>query len=148
MSNLKEQINAELKTAMKEKNVFKRDTLRLLTSAMKQIEVDERKVLTDEEIITIIQKQVKQRNESIEQYRNGGREDLAEKEEQEMKLFEAYLPKQLSDEELVEKVKEIIEKVGATTKQQIGKVMGVASKELKGLADGKRINQTASQLLN
>ena len=65
-----------------------------------------------------------------------------------MKLFEAYLPKQLSDEELIAKLKEIIERVGATTKQQIGKVMGVASKELKGLADGKRINQTASQLLN
>jgi uncharacterized protein YqeY len=146
--SLKETIKAELKTAMKEKDVFKRDTLRLLTSAMKQIEVDERKELSDDEVMAIIQKQVKQRKESIEQYKSGGRDDLAEQEEKEMAIFESYLPKQLSDLELEEKLKEIIAKAEATTKQQIGKVMGIASKELKGLANGKRINSTAMKLLS
>jgi len=146
--SLKEKINQDLKTAMKTKDTKKRDALRLLTSAFKQIEVDERKELSDEDIIKIIQKQVKQRKDSIAQYLEASRDDLAQKEQDEIDFYEVYLPKQLSDEELKTALKEIISKVGATSMKDIGKVMGSATKKLSGLADGKRINQTAKELLS
>jgi len=145
---LKEQISNDIKTAMKEKNAPLRDALRLLTSAMKQIEVDERKELSDEDIIKIIQKQVKQRNDAMTQYRDAGREDLYEKEASEAAIFETYLPKQLSDDELETAIKAIIAQVGAETMKDIGKVMGAASKTLGAQADGKRINECAKKLLS
>jgi uncharacterized protein len=145
--SLKEQINNDIKTAMKEKNVPLRDALRLLSSAMKQIEVDERKELSDEDIIKIIQKQVKQRNDAMTQYREAGREDLYEKEASEAAIFETYLPKQLSDEELETAIKSIIAEVGAQSMKEIGRVMGAASKALGAQADGKRINECAKKIL-
>ncbi|MFA5215841.1 GatB/YqeY domain-containing protein [Sulfuricurvum sp.] len=144
---LREQINDDIKTAMKEKNVAKRDALRLLSSAMKQIEVDERKELSDEDIIKIIQKQVKQRNDSMAQYREAGREDLYVIEAAEAAIFETYLPQQLSDEELESALRAIITEVGATSMKEIGKVMGTASKTLGAQADGKRINECAKKIL-
>ncbi len=145
--SLKEQISNDIKTAMKEKNAPLRDALRLLTSAMKQIEVDERKELSDEDIIKIIQKQVKQRNDAMTQYRDAGREDLYEKEASEAAIFETYLPKQLSDDELESAIRAIISQVGAESMKDIGKVMGAASKTLGAQADGKRINECAKKIL-
>lgn len=145
--SLKEQINNDIKTAMKEKDNTKRDALRLLSSAFKQIEVDERKELSDEDVIKIIQKQVKQRNEAMVQYRDAGREDLYDKEASEAAIFETYLPKQLSDEELETALRSIIAEVGAASMKEIGKVMGAASKTLGGQADGKRINECAKKIL-
>lgn len=145
--SLKEQINNDIKTAMKDKDVVKRDALRLLSSAFKQVEVDERKELTDDEVIKIIQKQVKQRNEAMTQYRDAGREDLYEKEASEAAIFETYLPKQLSDDELEAALRDIISQVGATSMKEIGKVMGAASKTLGAQADGKRINECAKKIL-
>ena len=133
---------------MKAKDTQKRDALRLLNSAFKQIEVDERKELSDDDIIKIIQKQVKQRNDSIEQYKEAGRDDLVAKEQLEIDYYKAYLPAQLSDEELENALKEIISQVGATSMKDIGKVMGAATKQLAGKADGKRINQTVKTLLS
>ena len=146
--SLKEQINNDIKTAMKEKNVPLRDALRLLSSAMKQIEVDERKELSDEDIIKIIQKQVKQRQDAMAQYREAGREDLYEQEAAEAAIFETYLPKQLSDEELKTAIAAIIAETGAETMKDIGRVMGAASKTLGATADGKRINECAKALLS
>jgi hypothetical protein len=146
--SLKEQINNDIKTAMKEKEVVKRDALRLLTSAMKQIEVDERKELNDEDIIKIIQKQVKQRNDSMAQYKEAGRNDLYDVEAAEAAIFETYLPKQLSDEELETAIRSIITQTGATSMKEIGKIMGAASKSIGALADGKRINECAKKLLS
>lgn len=146
--SLKEQINNDIKTAMKEKNVPLRDALRLLSSAMKQIEVDERKELSDEDIIKIIQKQVKQRQDAMAQYREAGREDLYEQEAAEAAIFETYLPKQLSDEELKAAIAAIIAETGAETMKDIGRVMGAASKTLGATADGKRINECAKALLS
>jgi hypothetical protein len=145
---LREQINDDIKTAMKEKNSALRDALRLLSSAMKQIEVDERKELTDEDVIKIIQKQVKQRNDAMTQYRDAAREDLYEKEASEAAIFETYLPKQLTDEELEKAIRAIITETGASSMKEIGKVMGTASKSLGALADGKRINECAKKLLS
>lgn len=146
--SLREQINNDIKTAMKEKNNSVRDALRLLSSAMKQIEVDERKELTDDDVIKIIQKQVKQRYDAMTQYKNAGREDLYDQEASEAVIFEAYLPQQLNDEELESALRAIITEVGATSIKEIGKVMGAASKTLGSKADGKRINECAKKILS
>lgn len=146
--SLREKINNDIKTAMKAKNNAVRDALRLLSSAMKQIEVDERKELTDEDVIKIIQKQVKQRNDAMTQYKSAGREDLYDQEASEAVIFEAYLPQQLSDEELENALRAIITEVGAASLKEIGKVMGAASKTLGTQADGKRINECAKKLLS
>lgn len=145
--SLRETINTDVKNAMKAKETKKRDALRLLTSAFKQIEVDERKELSDDDVIKIIQTQVKRRNDSATQYKDAGREDLLQIELDEIAFYQAYLPAQLSEEELTASVRSIIEKVGATSMKDIGKVMGTASKELAGKADGKRINECVKTLL-
>ncbi len=145
--NLRETINNDVKEAMKAKDAKKRDALRLLTSAFKQIEVDERKELSDEDVIKIIQTQIKRRNDAATQYKDAGRDDLLQIELDEIEIYSLYLPAQLSDEELSSALKEIIQKVGATTAKDMGKVMGMASKELSGKADGKRINECVKSLL-
>ena len=145
--SLKQQLQQDLKEAMKAKDTFKRDTIRFLMSAIKQVEVDTRKELSDEDIIKIIQKSVKQREEAAVQYKEGGREDLYEKEMKEAQILKSYLPAQLSDEDLEARLKEIIAEVGATSLKDMGKIMGVATKELAGRADGKRINQMVKKIL-
>jgi len=144
---LRDQINQDVKEAMKAKDTKRRDALRLLTSAFKQIEVDERKELSDADVIKIIQTQIKRRNDSAAQYKEAGRDELMQQELDEIAYYEVYLPKQLSDEELEIKIKEIIAQVGAESKKDMGKVMGVASKELAGVADGKRISECVKSLL-
>jgi uncharacterized protein YqeY len=146
--NLRDRINQDVKDAMKAKDNKRRDALRLLTSAFKQIEVDERRELNDDDIIKIIQSQVKRRDDAASQYKEAGREDLMQKELDEIAYYKEYLPAQLSDEELSLALQEIITKVGAATVKDIGKVMGAASKELSGKADGKRINECAKTLLS
>ncbi len=145
--SLNTQIKEDIKNAMRAKDAFTRDTLRQLSAAMKQVEVDERIELSDERIITIIQQQVKRRNDSIEQYRQGGREDLVEAETKEKDLLMSYLPKQLTDEELETKVKEMIATSGATSGKDMGKVMGLAKTEIGSLADNKRVSMMAKKLL-
>ncbi len=145
--SLRETINQDVKEAMKAKDTKKRDALRLLTSAFKQIEVDERKELGDEDIIKIIQTQVKRRNDAASQYKEAGRDDLMQIELDEIAYYEAYLPKQLTDEELQAEVKAIVEKSGASSMKDMGKVMGIASKELAGKADGKRISEAVKKAL-
>ncbi len=145
--SLKNTILNDIKEAMKAKDIEKRNALRLLSSAIKQIEVDERKELDDKDIIQIIQKQVKQRNDSITQYKQAGREDLAEKELQEISYYETYLPKQLNDEELKIKIFTLIEQTKASSMKDMGKVMALATKELAGSADGKRISEMVKELL-
>jgi uncharacterized protein YqeY len=145
---LKERIQNEVKEAMKAKDTVRRDALRLLTSAFKQVEVDDRIELDDEATLKIIQKQVKQRQDAAAQYKDAGREDLYDKEMAEIAIYEAYLPKQLDDAALEAHIKAIIAKVGAESMKDIGKVMGTASKELNGIADGKRINECAKALLS
>ena len=145
--SLRETINQDVKNAMKAKETKKRDALRLLMSAFKQIEVDERRELSDDDVIKIIQTQVKRRNDACAQYKDAGREDLMQIELDEIACYEPYLPAQLSDEELTTSLTDIIKKVGANTMKDMGKVMGIASKQLAGKADGKRINECVKTLL-
>ena len=145
---LRETINTDVKNAMKAKETKKRDALRLLTSAFKQIEVDERKELNNDDVIKIIQTQVKRRNDAASQYKDAGRDDLMQVELDEIAFYEVYLPAQLNDDELASELKEIISKVGASSPKDMGKVMGMASKALAGKADGKRISECVKTLLS
>lgn len=145
MSKLQERIKEDLKTAMREKNAFVRDTLRSLSGAIKQVEVDERRALDDSDIETILQKQIKMRNDAIEQYVAGGREELAEQERKEIALLQAYLPKQLSDGELDTLLKEIIATVEP---KAMGPVMAEAKKQIGTRAEGRRISQRVKALLD
>ena len=145
--SLREIINQDVKNAMKAKETKKRDALRLLTSAFKQIEVDDRKELNDDDIVKIIQKQVKSRNDAATQYKEAGRDDLMQIELDEIAFYEVYLPAQLTDDELSSALKDIITKTGASSMKDMGKVMGMASKELAGKVDGKRINECVKTLL-
>lgn len=146
--NLKEKLNEDLKQAMRDKEVVKRDSIRAINTMIKQIEVDERRVLDDAEVIKLVQRGIKQREEAISQYRAASRDDLVQKEQEQVDVFMLYLPKQLSDEELENGMKEIISEVGATSLKDMGKVMGVASKKFAGVADGKRINEMVKKLLS
>jgi len=147
MSDIRTQINTDIKEAMKAKDVPKRDALRLLSSAFKQIEVDERKELNDNDVIAIITKKVKQGQDSIAQYKEAGRDDLVAIEEGELSYFMNYMPKQLTPDELETEVAAIIAEVGANSMKDMGKVMGVASKKLTGKIDGKSINEMVKKLL-
>lgn len=146
--SLKEKLNEDLKQAMRDKEVVKRDSIRAINTMIKQVEVDERRVLDDVEVIKLVQRGIKQREEAISQYRAASRDDLVQKEQEQVDVFMLYLPKQLSDEELENGMKEIISEVGATSLKDMGKVMGVASKKFAGVADGKRINEMVKKLLS
>ncbi|ALF47648.1 GatB/YqeY domain-containing protein [Campylobacter concisus] len=141
--SIREQILADIKEAMKAKDEFKRDTLRTLNAALKQVEVDQRIEMTDEVVLPLLQKEIKKRADSVELYIKGAREDLAKKEQGEIELIKAYLPAQLSDEELKEKIKKIIEGVG----RNLGAVMKMAKDEIGASAEAKRISMIAKELL-
>ena len=146
--SLKEKLNEDLKQAMRDKEVVKRDSIRAINTMIKQVEVDERRVLDDVEVIKLVQRGIKQREEAISQYSAASRDDLVQKEQEQVDVFMLYLPKQLSDEELENGMKEIISEVGATSLKDMGKVMGAASKKFAGVADGKRINEMVKKLLS
>eukprot|EP01156_Anaeramoeba_ignava_P002569 Anaeramoba_ignava/a218759_57.p3 GENE.a218759_57~~a218759_57.p3 ORF type:complete len:148 (-),score=30.96 a218759_57:1909-2352(-) len=145
--NLKEQLKADLKEAMRAKEIEKRDSIRAINTMIKQVEVDQRIELDDTEIIKLIQRGIKQREEAIAQYKEAGRDDLSQKEQQQIDIFSLYLPKQLSDEELEAVIKQIIEEVGATSMKDMGKIMNPAKEKIGGSADGKRINETVKKIL-
>ncbi|WP_149707132.1 GatB/YqeY domain-containing protein [Campylobacter concisus] len=142
--SIREQILADIKEAMKAKDEFKRDTLRTLNAALKQVEVDQRIEMTDEVVLPLLQKEIKKRADSVELYIKGAREDLAKKEQGEIELIKAYLPAQLSDEELKEKIKNIIERAG----KNLGAVMKIAKDEIGASAEAKRISMIAKELLD
>lgn len=144
---LADQINADLKTAMKARDAERVGTLRLLRAAFLDFEKSGQGALTDEKALAILQKQAKQRRESITQFEDAGREDLAAKERAELELIDSYLPKQLGDEELRARVAAIVEQTGASSMADMGKVMGRAMGALRGLADGNRVRQAVEALL-
>jgi hypothetical protein len=133
--SLKAQITDDMKAAMRAKDTLKLGTIRLLQSEMKNREVDERIELDDTRIVSIIEKMIKQRKDSITQYEAAGRQDLAEQEKAEMAVLQAYMPAQLSEEEMAAEVKAIVAEAGAAGPQDMGKVMGLAKARLTGRAD-------------
>lgn len=142
------QIDTDLKNAMKEKNELKLATLRMLKAAIKNKEIEKKvKALSDDEVLEAVQKQIKQRRDSIAEFQKANRKDLADKESGEIAILEHYLPKQLSQEELKGLIQETIKTLGATSKQDVGRVMKEVMPKVKGRADGKQINQVALSLL-
>ena len=148
VSQVKEVLKSDLKDAMKAKDVFKRETIRFLMSAIKQIEVDERRELSDDDIYKIIQKSVKQREDAAKQYKDAGREDLYEKETKEAALIKAYLPQQLSEDELKQIISSVITKSGATSMKDMGGVIKQVMTEVGSRADGKSVSNIVKALLN
>ncbi len=141
---LKEKISLDLKDAMKSGQVKKRDTLRLLDSAIKNTEIEKQKRevgLSDEEILEVISKAVKQRQDSIRQFEEGGRLELAELEKEELEILMPYLPEQLSKDEINNIIKEIISSVEQVTVADLGKIMGQAMAKMKGKADGNIVRE-------
>jgi len=148
--SLKQKISEDLKAAMKSGDTLKRDTLRFLDSAIKNADIEKKKReegLNDEEIQEVIARSVKQRRDSIAQYEAGGRADLAEKEKKEMEILMAYMPTQMSEEEVKEEVKKVIAETGATSKSEMGKAMGAAMTKLKGKADGNLVKKIVEEEL-
>ena len=140
MSVLKDQINAELKQAMLNKDVFVRDTLRLVTSEIKRFEVDNRKDPADEDIVAILKRMAKQRKDSIQQYKDGGRPDLEEIEQKELDLLATYLPRALGGDALKQAISEIISEKGFSGMQEMGNVM----KELKTKHPNAEMSEASS----
>ena len=145
--SLKEQLKEDLKTAMRDKEIVKRDSIRTINTMIKQVEVDERREIDDEEVIKLIQRGIKQREEAITQYKAASRDDLVSKEQEQIDVFMLYLPAQISEEELESGMKEIIAQTAALSMKDMGKVMGIATKKFAGVADGKRINEMVKKLL-
>jgi uncharacterized protein YqeY len=145
---LKEQIKSDVKDAMRAKEVVKRDTLRNIQAAIKQIEVDERRDVTDADIESIMMKYLKQREDAKTQFADAGRDDLVEKENAEIAIVKAYLPEPMDDAELESILKEIIASVGAQSMKDMGKVMGAAKSAIGSRADGGRINSMVKKLLS
>jgi len=133
--SLKQRIEADMKTAMREKDKDRLGTIRLILAAIKQREVDERITLDDSQVLAILDKMVKQRRDSIEQFRAAGREELAVKEEAELTVIQGYMPAALSDSELEALIAEAVSASGAKTMQEMGKVMGLLKAKVQGRAD-------------
>jgi uncharacterized protein YqeY len=133
--SLKEKISDDMKAAMRAKESEKLATIRLINAAIKQKEVDERIELTDEQVLSVIEKMLKQRKDSITQFEAGGRQDLADIEKAEIIVLSAYMPAQMSDAEVQAEVAAAVAQVGAAGPQDMGKVMGVLKGKLAGRAD-------------
>ncbi|MFC1967218.1 GatB/YqeY domain-containing protein [Chloroflexota bacterium] len=145
---LKQKLNEELKQAMKSGDTVKRSTLRLLMSAITNAEIAKRHtVLTDNDILGIIAREVKQRRESIDAFKQGNRQDLVDKETAELILLQGYLPEQMSRDEIVAAARRVIDEVGAQGPGDKGKVMGKLIAQCKGKADGAEINAVVTELL-
>ena len=135
MSDLKQQITDAMKTAMREKDKARLGVIRLMTSAMKQIEVDERIELDDARVLTILDKMLKQRRESIKQYEAAERQELADQEAFEITVIQTFMPSQLSDDEISAIIDDAVATTGASSMQDMGKIMGIIKPKLAGRAD-------------
>ena len=144
---LKEKLMEDLKKYMKEKSVNKKNAVQMVRTAILQIEKDKGIEVKDEQILEIISKEVKKRKDSLTDFEKAQRQDLIDQTQEEISVLEEYLPKQLTDEELELKIKDIISKVGATSVKEMGLVMKEAKAKIGAAADGKRINDVVRKLL-
>ena len=140
-------IKQDLKQAMLDKNDLERDTIRMFLAEVQRFEIDSKKEADDAKAIQIINKMIKQRNDSISQFKSGGRDDLAAKEEKEVQILSKYKPEQLNEEEVINKVKEAIESSGASSMQDMGMVMGVLNSSLAGSADMGMVSKIVKEEL-
>ena len=145
---LKKRIEDDLKEALKNKDSAKVSTLRFLKAALQNAEIEKREELKDEDVISIIKRQLKQRKDSIDGFEKGGRKDLVEKETKELEILKTYLPEELGEEALVEIIRKAITEVNATSMKDMGQVMKQAMVEIKGRADGKIVSDLVRKELS
>ncbi len=144
MNELSQQITEDMKTAMREKNTVALNTVRMLKSAIKNVAIEKGGAdteLTDAEILAVIRKEVKKRQDSVEQFLKGGREELVEQENAEIEILNKYLPRALSEDELGKLIDEAIAEIGATSRKEMGQVMKMLQETTGGRADGKALSQ-------
>jgi len=146
--SLKDQILADMKTAMREKNTPQLESIRLLRAAIQRKEVDDRVELNDDDVLAILQKQIKQSQDAIKQFTDGDRADLASKEQVHVANLQVYLPEQMDDEEIAAAVTAAISKTGAESMRDMGKVMGVLKAQLQGKADMGKVSGLIKAQLN
>jgi hypothetical protein len=145
--SLKDQITDDMKAAMRAKESERLATIRLLIAEIKRKEVDERIELTDAQVLAVVEKMIKQRKDSITQFENGGRQDLADKEKAELTVLSAYMPAGLSDEEVAAEVAAAVAASGAAGPQDMGKVMGILKPKLAGRADMTAVSAQVKKAL-
>jgi len=146
--SLSERLNEDMKLAMKSQDKFKLTVIRMVRAAIKNIEIDQRKTLDDQEVLDVLSREIKQRKDSLQEFEKAGRDDLAVTVKAEIEILMEYLPQQLSEEEVKAIVQQTIQEVGASSKADMGKVMGALMPKVKGRADGKIVNQAVQQLLS
>lgn len=148
MSTLKDELLEDMKEAMKEKDKDRLSVIRLARAAIKNVEIDKRKELNDEEVIEVMVKEVKMRRDAIPEYEKAGRADVVQKLEEEIEILYKYLPRQLTREELVVIVDEVIAQMNAVSAKDMGKVMGAIVPRTKGRADGKLVSELVKERLS
>ncbi|MCL6487841.1 MAG: GatB/YqeY domain-containing protein [Alicyclobacillus mali] len=142
-----DQLNEDLKQAMRDKDKVRLSVIRMVKSAAKNREIELGRALTDEDALAVIQKEIKQRRDSLQAFQEAKRTDLIEQAEQEIAVLESYLPAQLGDDEIEQLVKDVMARVGAAGKADMGKVMRELMPEVRGRADGRRVQQIVERLL-
>lgn len=147
MSQLQDRVQEELKQAMRAQEPIRRSALRMLIAAFKNAEIEARHPLTDEEALTVVQKQAKQRQESIAEFQKAARQDLVAQEQAELEILQAYLPEQAAPDEIEAAARRIVAETGASSARDIGKVMPVLVKQFAGRADGRTINEIVRSVL-
>jgi len=145
--SLQDRVQSDIAVAMRGGDALRRDVLRMVTSAAYNVEKKQGRALTDDEYLAVLSREVKTRRESVEAFRSGGREDLAEKEEAEIAILGEYLPQPLTDDEIAALVREGIAATGASSARDMGKVMGWLAPRTRGRADGKRVSEIVVQTL-
>ena len=144
---MKEELLQDLKEAMKNKDTLKKDTITMLRAAILQVEKDSQKTLNDDEICAIVAKEVKKRKESVKEYEDAGREDIAENLKKEIEILSKYLPEQLTEEEIRKMVEDAVKESGAASPRDMGKVMSILRPKTAGKADGKLVSDIVKEKL-
>ncbi|GKS10150.1 hypothetical protein YDYSY3_11500 [Paenibacillus chitinolyticus] len=145
--SLSERLNDDMKQAMKSQDKFTLSVIRMVKASIKNIEIDQRRTIDDNEVLDVLNREVKQRKDSLQEFKNAGRDDLADSLHAEIDILMKYLPQQLTEEEVSAIVKQTIQEVGASSKADMGKVMSALMPKVKGRADGKLVNQLVQQNL-
>ncbi|MEF2247260.1 MULTISPECIES: GatB/YqeY domain-containing protein [unclassified Paenibacillus] len=145
--NLSERLNDDMKSAMRSKDKFKLTTIRMIRASVKNLEIDLKRPLDDSEVLDIISREIKQRKDSLQEFKKAGRDDLVTDLAAEIEIISGYLPEQLTEEEIQEIVRQTIHELGASSKADMGKVMGALLPKTKGRAESKLVNQFVQQYL-
>jgi len=145
--NLSERLTDDMKHAMKSQDKFKLTTIRMMRASVKNLEIDLKRPLEDKEVLDILSREIKQRKDSLQEFKKAGRDDLVTDLAAEIEIISQYLPEQLTEEEIQEIVRQTIHELGASSKADMGKVMSALLPKTKGRADGKLVNQAVQQFL-